>query len=64
MPLVGDQKIIFGSAYSEKEVTEKFKKLRIFYNEAMPYEGWETYSEISLKYEDQIVCKRKKETNG
>jgi cell division protein FtsQ len=64
IPLVGDQKIIFGSAYTEKEVTEKFKKLRIFYKEAMPYEGWETYTEISLKYEDQIVCKRKKETNG
>ena len=63
VPLVGDQKIIFGSAYSEKEVSEKFKKLRIFYKEAMPYAGWDTYKEISLKYEDQIVCK-KKETNG
>jgi len=63
VPLVGGQKIIFGSAYSEKEVTEKFKKLRIFYREAMPYEGWETYTEINLKYMDQIVCE-KKETNG
>ncbi|NRA12246.1 MAG: hypothetical protein HRT57_09860 [Crocinitomicaceae bacterium] len=63
VPLVGDQKIIFGSAYSDREVAEKFKKLRIFYKEAMPYAGWETYTEISLKYEDQIVCK-KKETNG
>ena len=63
VPLVGDQKIIFGSAYSDKEVSEKFKKLRIFYKEAMPYAGWDTYKEISLKYEDQIVCK-KKETNG
>lgn len=59
VPLVGDQKIIFGSAYSEKEVIEKFKKLRIFYREAMPYAGWDTYREISLKYEDQIVCKKK-----
>lgn len=58
--LVGDQKIVFGSAFSEEEVEEKFKKLRIFYKEAMPYEGWNTYSEISLKYDDQIVCKKKK----
>ncbi len=60
VPLVGDQKIIFGSAYTEKEVEEKFRKLKIFYKEAMPFEGWNTYSEISLKYRDQIVCKKKK----
>lgn len=60
VPLVGDQVIIFGSAYTEKEVEEKFQKLRIFYEEAIPYEGWNTYSEISLKFKDQIVCKKKK----
>ncbi|OFZ08346.1 MAG: hypothetical protein A3D92_07255 [Bacteroidetes bacterium RIFCSPHIGHO2_02_FULL_44_7] len=60
IPLVGDQKIIFGSAYSEKEVKEKFQKLKVFYKEAIPYEGWNTYTEISLKYRDQIVCKKKK----
>ena len=59
IPLVGDQKIIFGSAYSDSEVEEKFKKLEIFYKEAMPYEGWETYREISLKFDGQIVCKKK-----
>ena len=62
-PLVGDQQIVFGSALTEEEVAEKFKKLAIFYKEAMPYEGWDAYTEISLKYEDQIVCK-KKETDG
>lgn len=62
-PLVGDQKIVFGSALTEKDVSDKFKKLEIFYKEAMPFEGWGTYTEISLKYEGQIVCK-KKETNG
>jgi cell division protein FtsQ len=60
IPLVGDQKIIFGSAFTEKEVEEKFRKLKVFYEEAIPYEGWNTYSEISLKYRDQIVCKKKK----
>lgn len=58
VPLVGDQKIVFGSAYSEEDVSEKFEKLRIFYEEAISYEGWNTYSEISLKYKDQIVCKK------
>ena len=59
IPLVGDQKIVFGSAYSDFEVEEKFKKLKIFYKEAMPYEGWDTYKEISLKFDGQIVCKKK-----
>lgn len=57
VPLVGGQKIIFGSAFTEKEVSEKFEKLKIFYHEAIPFEGWDKYSEISLKYRDQIVCK-------
>ncbi len=59
VPLVGDQKIIFGAAHSIQEVESKFDKLRIFYTEAIAYEGWTKYAEISLKYEDQIVCKKK-----
>lgn len=59
IPQVGGQKIIFGSAYSDLEVSEKFKKLKVFYKEAIPYEGWNTYEEISLKYDKQIVCKKK-----
>jgi cell division protein FtsQ len=59
VPLVGDQKIVFGKANSESEVKAKFEKLRTFYHEGMPYVGWKTYSEINLKYDEQIVCKRK-----
>lgn len=57
IPLVGGQKIIFGTAYTDDEVREKFKKLKTFYKEAIPYEGWNKYEEISLKYNKQIVCK-------
>lgn len=59
IPLVGDVEIVFGTAASEREVAEKFKKLVIFYREALPSVGWDKYSEISLKYDDQIVCKTK-----
>ncbi|MFT5779955.1 MAG: cell division protein FtsQ [Crocinitomicaceae bacterium] len=59
IPLVGDQKIVFGTARTDEEVEEKFSKLKIFYDEAMPYVGWNTYSEINLKYDDQIVSKKK-----
>jgi len=58
IPIVGGQKIVFGTAKSTAEVEEKFKKLKIFYKEAIPYEGWNKYSEISLKYRKQIVCKK------
>ena len=59
IPQVGGQKIIFGSALTDQEVREKFRKLKVFYNEAIPYEGWNKYEEISLKYDKQIVCKKK-----
>jgi cell division protein FtsQ len=59
VPLIGDQIIEFGTADSEEEVAEKFKKLKIFYEQAMPYEGWNKYSVITIKYNGQIVCKKK-----
>jgi cell division protein FtsQ len=57
IPLVGGQKIVFGTAKTDKEVSDKFKKLKVFYEEGIPYEGWDKYEEISLKYDNQIVCK-------
>jgi len=58
IPLVGEQKIIFGSAHSNRQVEDKFKRLKIFYEEGLPYEGWKKYSEINVKYDGQIVCRR------
>ena len=59
VPRVGDQKIIFGSAFSNEEVKVKFRKLANFYKEGIPYEGWSTYDCINLKYENQVVCSKK-----
>lgn len=56
IPLIGDQKIVFGS-YNNLE--EKLKRLKIFYHNAMPYEGWKKYSIINVKYYGQIVCKKR-----
>ena len=58
IPIIGDQLVQFGSAASENEVKDKFDRLKIFYNNAMSYEGWDKYSEIVLKYDGQIVCKK------
>jgi cell division protein FtsQ len=56
---VGDQKIVFGTANTEEEVAEKFSRLTTFYKEAIPFEGWDKYVEISVKYDGQIVCRRR-----
>ncbi len=61
IPQVGGQKIIFGSANSDEEVAKKFKKLIVFYKEGLPFEGWNKYDLINLKFEKQIVCKKVEE---
>ena len=63
VPQVGGQKIIFGSAKTDEDVAAKFKKLAIFYKEGLPYEGWDKYEIINLKYNRQIVCKKKNVIN-
>ena len=57
--LIGEQQIVFGPARSNKEVSDKFERLNHFYKEALPHEGWNKYKEISVKYEGQIVCRKK-----
>jgi len=58
-PIVGNQKIHFGSPYSKRVVEERFRKLQVFYKDALPYTGWNTYESISLKYKNQVVCKKR-----
>lgn len=55
VPKLGDQKILFGQV---SDYENKFRRLKIFYKEAMPHEGWETYRIINLKYKNQVVCKK------
>ncbi len=56
IPRVGDQRIHFGKLI---DIDEKLKNLDQFYKQAMPVKGWQTYSDISLKYNNQIVCTKK-----
>lgn len=58
IPLVGDHRIVIGDASS---LDEKFRKLRIFYEEGLNTTGWwNSYSVINLKFKDQVVCTKKK----
>jgi cell division protein FtsQ len=56
IPRVGDQKINIGSF---ENILEKLDNLYQFYKLAMPVKGWQTYSNINLKFKNQIVCVRK-----
>ena len=56
IPRVGNQKINIGSF---ENIVEKLDNLYQFYKVAMPLKGWQTYSDINLKFNNQIVCTRK-----
>lgn len=59
IPRIGDHRIILGHANNEKVVSEKLKKLKIFYREGLPFTGWNEYETINLKFRNQVVCTRK-----
>tara|TARA_B110000444_G_scaffold181505_1_gene170331 strand:- start:234 stop:947 length:714 start_codon:yes stop_codon:yes gene_type:complete len=56
IPRVGDQKIHLGTL---SNIHEKLDNLYQFYKQVMPVKGWQTYSDISVKYSNQIVCLKK-----
>ena len=53
VPMIGDQKIIFGEF---DDSMKKWKKLKVFYKEAMPFVGWRKYRNLDLRFRNQIVC--------
>ena len=56
VPKIGEHRILFGAA---NDIPMKFENLKIFYKEGIPYEGWQKYKTINLKYKGQVVCKKK-----
>lgn len=56
VPRVGDHFIRFGAV---EDVADKFDRLRRFYAEGLDKVGWNRYKEISLIYDNQIICTRK-----
>lgn len=53
-PQVTKQDILFGMP---ENLDGKFKKLKLFYKEILPNKGWNTYTMVNLKFDNQIVCK-------
>lgn len=55
VPKIGGHTIAFGPFGNERE---KLRRLKIFYKEVLPYEGWQRYKEINLAYDGQVVAKK------
>ncbi len=56
IPRVGNFVVKFGT---NERREEKLRNLESLYREALPRVGWNKYSEVSLKYSGQIVCKKR-----
>lgn len=54
-PKLGNHIVEIGSA---DNFEQKFRNLWAFYTEGMPKVGWDTYSLINLKYNNQVIGKR------
>lgn len=55
-PRMGEHKIILGEA---QELVKKFQKLKIFYLQGLEKVGWDRYSHINLKFDNQVVCTKR-----
>lgn len=53
VPKVGEHVVLIGSP---DNLDEKMFNLVAFYKEGCKQVGWDTYSQISLKYKDQVIC--------
>jgi cell division protein FtsQ len=54
--LVGDNIIVLGSV---DDCEGKFRNLEIFYKKGLPSKGWGAYSQINLKFKNQVVCTKR-----
>ncbi|MEL6667389.1 MAG: cell division protein FtsQ/DivIB [Bacteroidota bacterium] len=57
-PKVGDQTILLGR-YDKEQTYERLDRLMIFYQQGLPYSGWRQYRSFDLRYNDQVVCKKR-----
>lgn len=55
-PKLGDQIIVFGSI---ENLEDKFSKLMVLYKDGFNKIGWDKYSIINLKYNNQVVCTKR-----
>jgi cell division protein FtsQ len=55
VPIVGEHKIHFGEL---NDIQQKLNNLYNFYVNGIVLKGWQNYTDINIKYNNQIVCTR------
>ncbi len=55
VPRVGNFVVGLGTLV---DIPKKLDRLMLFYRNVLPYEGWDNYRYINLKYNGQVVCSR------
>lgn len=55
VPKIGEQKILLGL---NENLDSKLERLRVFYQEGLPVEGWNKYKTINLTFDGIVVCKK------
>lgn len=56
IPRIGNHTILLGDV---SELQEKFSKLEIFYRDGLNHVGWNGYSQVNLKYKNEVYCKKR-----
>lgn len=56
VPRVGEHTVLLGAP---TRVEEKLARLKEFYTEGLNKVGWNKYSALNLKYDNQVICKKK-----
>ena len=56
VPKLGNHVVELGTL---EDLDSKFSNLLTFYRKGMPRAGWDTYSRLSLKFKNQVVCTKR-----
>ncbi|OFX84956.1 MAG: hypothetical protein A2W99_16255 [Bacteroidetes bacterium GWF2_33_16] len=56
VPRVGAHQILFGSI---ENYDKKFRNLKVFYEKGLNNVGWNNYTKINIKFENQIICTKR-----
>jgi len=54
VPLLGKHIVEFGEP---ENIQNRLNRLKIFYKQILPVQGWDAFSKVSVKYDGQVVCK-------
>ena len=54
VPREGKERFLFGQP---ENISEKFRKMEMYYRSILPEKGSDAYTTVSVEYDGQIVCR-------